>query len=251
MRPSTRPLVAALSLATGLALVPGMVACGGSATPTPVAPHVPTITTLPSLDEMLSEKILGSTSAPNVIIMYVSFYRSTSRDFYLTGDGAAMRTQLAAAGRAQILFRNLFVGGETSQSGVPVAAALARCVGNAHFFDAVNTIFQTQSSWGAASNPDLAVEQVMLGFGMSQSLEDSCLANTGLTTGLFNIHNAAEQATYTMPDGTQRVGSASAGVIYQVPAVVVNGVLFDGMADASTVSAAFAPTMANITPFLK
>jgi Thioredoxin len=251
MRQSTRPPAAIVCRIAGLAMAVTMVACGGSVTPTPLAPTVPTITALPSLDEMLSEKILGSASAPNTIIEYVSFWSSPSMTFYLTGEGAQMKSQLADTGRAQIQFRNLFLSSETQISGVPVAAMLARCAGNARFFDAVTTIFQRQPVWVAASNPDTAVQQIMLGFGMSQSVVNSCQANSALLNGLVAIHTNAEQGTYQLPDGTQRAGSSSAGVIFNVPAVVVNGVLFDSTNSDGTANAAFAPTLANIQPFLK
>ena len=251
MRQSTCSPAVIVFLIAGLAIAVTMVACGGSVTPTPLTPTVPTITALPPLDEMLSEKTMGSAAAPNTIIEYVSFWSTQSKDFYLTGDGAQMKSQLADTGRAQILFRNLFLPAETQISGVPVAAMLARCVGNARFFDAVNTIFQRQATWGAASNPDAAVQQIMLGFGMSQSTINACLADSALLNGLAAIHTSAEQGTYQLPDLTQRTGSSAAGVIFSVPAVVVNGVLFDSTNTDGTSNAAFAPTFANIQPFLK
>jgi len=253
MRQPTRPPVATVLFAAGLAMAVTMAACSGSAAPAPLTPTVSTITTLPSLDEMLSEKTIGSASAPNTIIEYVSFYNVPSADFYLTGDGAQMKTQFADTGKAQILFRNLFTGAETATSGEPVAAMLARCAGNARFFDAVTLIFQRQSSWSTAANPDTAVEQLMLGFGMSQSVINSCLANSGLLNGLGTIHTNALLATYQLPDGTQRTPASTAfsQSILGLPAVVVNGTLFDGRNNDATLNASFSPTLANIQPFLK
>jgi len=249
MRQPTRPRVTTLFLVGGVAVAVAMAACSGSMPPSPITPTVPTITTLPSIDEMLSEKTLGS--GPITIIEYVSLWDTASATFYLTGDGAQMKSQYADTGKAQILFRNLFLGSELATSGIPVAAMLARCAGNAHFFDAVATIFQSQATWKNALNPDTGVQQVMLGFGLSQSLINSCLANTALVNGLGDIHTNAEQATYQLPDGTQRIGSAASGSILAVPAVVVNGVLFDGTNSDGSANAAFAPTLANIQPLLK
>lgn len=251
MRQLTQPPAAVLLVICGLALAVGMAGCGSSMPPVPLTPTVPTITNLPSIDEMLSEKTLGSALAANTIVEYVSFWSTNSKTFYLTGDGAQMKSQLADTNKAQILFRNLFLGTETQISGVPVAAMLARCAGNAKFFDAVNTIFQNQDSWGNSSNPDTAVQQLMLGFGMGQPLINACLTNTALLNGLGAIHSNAEQASYQLPDGTQRTPVGSTGSIFSVPAVVVNGVLFDGMNTDGTTNAAFAPTFANIQPFLK
>jgi hypothetical protein len=236
-----------VSLLGGAVLVAAaMAACGGSIAPTPLSPTIPTITALPSIDEMLSDKTLGSTSAPNTIVEYVSFWCTACKDFHLTGDGAQMKTQLADTLKAQIIFRNLFLSGETAS-----AAMLARCAGNARFFDAVNTIFQNQASWLGSSDPDLAVQRMMLGFGMSQSVVNACVSNTSLQNGLGQIHTAALSATYLLPDGTQRVGTATQSSILSVPAVVVNGVLLDGANAAGNADPANAPTLANVQKFLK
>jgi protein-disulfide isomerase len=238
MRTLIRP-PGALCLLAVLLAVATTGACGGSMTPSVLAPTVATITTLPSIDEMLADKTLGS-GTQNTIIEYVSFWCSACKDFYLTGDGAQMKTQYADTGKAQITFRNLFLSGETF-----AAADLARCAGNARFFDAVDTIFRNQSSWWNANDPDAAVKSLMLGFGMSQSVVNACVENTALENGLAQIHMNAMAATYQLPDGTTTVGFT------HVPAVVVNGVRLDGANGDGTTNADNAPTLANVQKFLK
>lgn len=228
------PTRGALCLLAGLLAVVMIGACGGSMTPGVLAPTIATITTLPSIDEMLSPKTLGSASAQNTIIEYVSFWCSACKDFYLTGDGAQMKTQYADTGRAQITFRNLFVNSETF-----AAADLARCAGNARFFDAVDTIFKNQASWLGAGDPDAPVKSLMLGFGMSQSVINACVGNTALENGVWQIFVDAMTATYVRPDGTSQVGFS------YVPAIVVNGTVLDGGTSDN------APTLANIEKFLK
>jgi len=246
MRQPRRNRWAAPFLIGGLIVVAGAAACGGSITPNVLTPTIATITTLPTIDEMLSDKTLGSASAPNRIVEYVSFWHADSATFHQQ-IVPQLKTQYVDGGKAQITFRNLFLSGETLN-----AAALARCAGNARFFDAVDTIFRNQASWAAASDPDAAVGRLMLGFGMSQSVVDACVGNTALQNGLANIHTDALSATYLLPDGTQRAGSSTQGSILAVPAVVVNGVLLDGRNTSDgSVNAAFAPTLANIQQFLK
>jgi hypothetical protein len=241
----TRTVMASL-LGGAILVAAAMAACGGSIAPTPLSPTTPTITTLPSIDEMLSEKTLGSASAPNTITEYVSFWCVNCRDFHLTGDGAQMKTQLADTGRAQIIFRNLFLSGESLS-----AAMLARCAGNARFFDAAATIFQNQASWLGSTDPDTSVQRLMLGFGMSQSVINSCVSNAALQNGVALTHTNALSATYLLPDGTQRVGSTTQSSIFGVPAIVVNGVLLDGINAAGSADPANAATLANVQKFLK
>lgn len=255
MRQSIRTRSAGLSLLCGLVVAALMSACGGSVTPTPLLPVVATITTLPSIDEMLSEKIQGSPSAPVVIIEYVSYWSTTSKDFYLTGEGANMKAQLADTGRAQIFFRNIFQNNELQTAvGVPVAPMLARCAGNANFFPATTAIYQAQPTWLAASDPNAGIESVMLGFGMSQSVISACLSSAALVNGLGQIHTNALQASYLLPDGTTRAAASGASSILALPAVVVvvngNNILLDGMNNDGTPNAAFTPTLAHVQQIL-
>ncbi len=245
MRQAIRARWKICSLAGAVLVAASMVACGGSIAPTPLTPTISTITSLPSDTEMLSDKTLGSASQ-NTIIEYVSFWNTNSKDYYLTGDGAQIVAQLVNTGKAQIIFRNLFISGETT-----VAAMLARCAGNAKFFDAVTTIFQSQGSWLSNSDPDTAVERVMLAFGMSQAVINSCVADQTLANGLIAIHNQALTSTYLLPDGSQRVGNSTQAAILQVPAVVVNGVLLDGTNASRVADPTTAPTLANVQQLLK
>jgi hypothetical protein len=237
---------AALFLIGALVVAAGMAACGGSIAPNVLTPTIFTITTLPTIDEMLSDKTMGSASAPNQIVEYVSFRHADSATFHQQ-IVSQLKTQYVDTQKAQITFRNLFLSGETLN-----AAALARCAGNARFFDAVDTIFRNQASWAAASDPEAAVGGLMLGFGMSQSVVDACVGNAALQNGLAKIHTDALSTPYLLPDGTQRAASPTQGSILAVPAVVVNGVLLDGTnASDGSANPAFAPTLANIQTFLK
>ncbi len=187
-----------------------------------LTPVTPTITSLPTLDEMLSDKTLGSASAPNTLLEYVSFWCSNCAGFWATVE-PQLKSKYVDTGRMQIKFYNLFLSAETYN-----AAELARCAGNARFFDAANLIFTNQSSFFAASSTDAAnsiIAQLFLGFGMSQQLVTACVSDTDLQNGLANIHTAA----------------LSQWGITAVPAVVINGTLLQG-ADA---------TLANIEKYLK
>jgi hypothetical protein len=235
---------AALFLIGGLAVVTGTAACSGSITPDVLTPTLSTVTTLPSLAEMLSDKTTGNASAPNQIIEYVSFGQAASAAFHLQ-TVPQLQAQFTDTGKAQIIFRNLFLSTDSVNP-----ALLARCAGNARFFDAAGTIFRNQATWASSTNPDAAVGNLMLGFGMSQAVIDACVGNTALQTGVVKIFTDALGATYQLPDGTQRAPSGSLGSIFNVPAVVVNGVLLDGYNSDQSLNPAFAPTLANIQLFV-
>ena len=132
-----------------------------------------------------------------------------------------------------------------------VAAMLARCAGNANFFLATTAIYQAQPTWLAAADPNSGIESVMLSFGMSQGIVNSCVQSAALANGLGQVHNNALQASYQLPDGTAR---ATAPTILSLPAVVVdvNGqnILLDGQNNDGAANPAFAPTLANVQQIL-
>ncbi|MGE5361587.1 MAG: thioredoxin domain-containing protein [Bacteroidales bacterium] len=225
----------ALALFVGLTAV----ACdtGISTPPGLVVPTVSKYTTMPSNDEMLSEKVIGNASAPTTIYEYLSLWCTACATFHTTVE-LQMKSQFVDTGQAKIVFRNLYRygAGETE-----TAAMLARCVGNDNFFPAVDYIYTTQPRWLSAADPDAAVKSVMLGFGMSQSLVDTCGANTTLRNGLVQVHNSAIAQTYQLPDGT------SSASFYSVPAIVVNGVKLDSTPNPDgSINPANVPTIDNI-----
>lgn len=208
--------------------------CGGSITPTPLQPTVATITTLPSIDEMLADRTLGPASSGNTIVEYLSFWCTACADFYATVS-PQLKTRYADAGKARVIFRNLFLSGETI-----TAAALSRCVGASRFWDAADRLFRSQSTWMLASDPDASIRTQMMGFGMSSQIIEQCVGNTALRDGLVAVHQQdAINASYQLPGGGTAIG------ISRVPAVVVNGVKLDSSAADN------APTIENIDKFLK
>ncbi len=240
----------ALLLAGGLIAAATMSACGGSMTPSPLVPTQSTITALPSIDDMLADKVMGNAGAAVTIIEYVSFFSTGSATFHLT-TLPQIREQFIDTGKAQLIFRNLLVTNEP-----PAAAELVRCAGTAKFFDAVNLLFTNQAAYVNTSNtnPVGTIQSLMLGFGMSQSVINACVGNSSLDSGLNTILTNALSATYALPDGSQRTPGSVSGVggsIVAVPALVVNGTLFDGYDATGNANSNFAPTVTNIQPLFK
>jgi hypothetical protein len=225
-------------LVTGVFLAAAIAACNNSVSPVSLQPTVFKYTTMPPIDEILSEKIIGSASAPNTIYEYLSFWCTGCATFHATIE-PQMKSQFVDTGRANIVFRNLFLSTEST-----AAAALARCVGNADFFAATDYIFTKQGIW--LPNGDAGVKTTMMGFGMSPSLEETCVNNTQLQSGLAQVHTSALSQTYQLPDGTTAVGFT------HVPAIVVNGVKLDSTtASDGTAIPDNAPTVENIAKYLK
>ena len=184
-----RPARLLALLGVFLAAAASTAACGGS----PASPSTPvtydignaatSITSLPSLSEMLDEKTMGSATAPNTVIVYSSFTCSYCADFHLHSF-PQLKSQYIDAGTVRYVFRDWERGTLDIH-----AAMLARCAGDARYFDAVDTLFRNQPSWAGAG--DQALVNVMRQFGMSQQVIDTCLATTALSDAIVKSHNDA------------------------------------------------------------
>ncbi len=166
-----------LSLFAVPALIVVLAACGGS----PASPATPAA--LPSLSEMVADKAMGSATAANTVIVYSSFTCSHCADFHLQ-TFPQLKSKYIDAGKVRYLFR------DWERSNLDIhASMLARCAGDARYFDAVDTLFRNQASWAGAG--DQALANLMRQFGMSQQVIDACLATTALSDAIVKSHNDA------------------------------------------------------------
>ena len=160
------------------------VACGGS---NPAAPKVdPSV--LPSMDLMLADKTLGSATAPNTVIEYSSFECPYCKDFHDTWF-PKLKSDYIDPGKVRFIYRD-----SPLNTGFDLTASmLARCAGD-RFFEAVDALYATQTSWKAVSgNETAALGNVMRNFGMSQAVIDACEASTTLKNGILQIQQDGRQ----------------------------------------------------------
>ncbi len=159
-------------------------ACGGS---NPAAPKKVDPSVLPSMDLMLADKTLGSATAPNTVIEYSSFECPYCKDFH---DMTLPRLKSAYvdSGRVRFIYRDypLNTGFDLT------AAMLARCAGD-RFFDAVDALYSTQTSWKTASDQIAALRNVMRNFGMSAAVIDACEASTTLRDAILRMKQDGQQ----------------------------------------------------------
>ena len=178
------------------------VACGGSSSPTsPTSPSPPPgSVTLPSLDEMLADKTMGSTGAPNTIIEYSSFSCPHCANFHAV-TLPELKTKHIDTGNARFIFRDFPLDSPSLQAGM-----LARCAGDARYFEVIEQLFRTETTWTSGS-PSQGLATVMLGLGMSQATIDACKADSALQQGILKIQQ----------DGQTQFG------VNATPTFIVNG----------------------------
>lgn len=202
MRMRVRRVVHTLALLVALASS----GCGGGPTPPPTTP-TPT-TPLPALSAMLSEKVLGSPTAPVSMIAYSSLTCSHCADFHLV-TFPALKTSYIDTGRMKFVFRD-FPLNEPAIA----ASMVARCSGD-RFFTTLDALFRTQASWAFLSDYTGGIKSVVAPLGMTANDVDACLASTDLRNGILSIkqggtveHGVNATPTFVI-NGVKVVGALS------------------------------------------
>ena len=167
--------------------------CGGGSGAAPTS-----TVTLPGIEEMLSDKVLGDPNAPVTIIDYSALTCPHCADFHLN-TLPLVKAKYIDTGKARLVYRDF----PFNQAGI-IASMLARCSGNTRYFDALELIYANQASWAAAADPEVALANIL---GMPREQADACLADQALSDGI----QAMEQ------DGQQRYG------VTGTPTFIING----------------------------
>jgi protein-disulfide isomerase len=182
MTHSSSPAVAAAGILVLLAAM-APAACGGSSdtpsTPTPTAQ-------LPAMSVMLSEKALGSPTAPVTMIEYSSLDCSHCGDFH-TSTLPALKANYIDTGRMRLIYRD-YPRGDAAIAG----AMVARCSGDA-YFATLDALFKAQSSWAYATDYTAGLKSVVAGLGMTSNVVDTCLASSELRNGVLAVKNGGAQ----------------------------------------------------------
>jgi len=188
LRPSARPLAGLFVLVVAVVLALSTAGCGrgsGVTNPSPVPTPTPTPThPLPALSAMLSDKVMGSPSAPVTMIAYSSLTCSHCGDFHVT-TLPVIKANYIDTGRLQFIQRD-FPLNEAAWGG----AMAARCAGD-RYLDAVGLLFGSQYSWAFSSNWKAMLKPVLSPLGLTSDDIDACLAREDLRAGLNDIKQGA------------------------------------------------------------
>jgi len=174
------------ALPIGLCLLALSLACSDKSAPA-AAPTAPSASgaPLPSLDEMLADKVLGNGAAPITIIEYSSLACPHCASFHTT-TLPQIKTAYIDTGKAKLIYRDFPIGTAAAS-----AAMVARCSGD-KFFDLIDLLYKTQSTWASSSDTTSALKTTVAQAGLSSALVDSCLADTDLRNGIASIQSTAE-----------------------------------------------------------
>jgi len=137
------------------------------------------------LEEMLAERPLGSTTAPVTLIEYSSLTCPHCASFHIQ-TLPAIRANYVDTGKARFIHRD-FPLDSTAQD----AALLAHCAGT-RYHEALDLLYQRQSSWTSSSDFRGGMKQALSPLGMPSTQMDSCLASNDLKNGILRIRQEGQ-----------------------------------------------------------
>jgi protein-disulfide isomerase len=172
---------------------------------------------VPPLADMLADKRLGPADAPNTVIQYSSLGCSHCADFH-TQSLPALKSQYLDKGTATYVYRDFYLDPTSMRGGM-----VARCAGDERYFAVLDVIYQSQQTWGRASDPWGALQKVLRDAGLAQSLIDACVATSGLEDGVIAIRQA---------------GAAAYGIT-GTPTFIVNGTKIVGNVPLAAITSYF------------
>lgn len=128
-----------------------------------------------TLEEAISEKVLGQANAPVTIHEYASLTCSHCANFHNNVLPLVKRDYIDT-GLAKIVYHDFPLDDLAL-----AASMLARCAGNDKYFPMVETLYKTQDSWARAKNPMQSLTGISRMIGsMDETDVQACLNNNDL-----------------------------------------------------------------------
>lgn len=205
------------------------VGCGGS-TGSPAAPGTPAYV-IPATDlaEMLSEKALGEAGAPVTIVEYSSPPCPHCVTFHLA-TLPGLKAKYIDTAKVKLIYRDYPVQGASTAPAAAAAyaaAALARCAGNAKYFDALDLLYRSHSAWVSSPSPATGMKQALAPIGMTAEKMDACVANTA-------IRNEIDR---------EKTEAAATYGVRGTPTLVIAGTRYEGALSLAEIETVIAPLL--------
>jgi len=163
---------------------------------------------LPPINEILSERVLGKADALVTVIEYASMTCPHCAAFH-AGPYPALKKEYIETGKVKFIFRDFPLDRLAL-----AAAMMARCAPKERYFPVVDIILKTQQNWARVADPAAALSQIGLLAGISKETYQACVSNKAVFDGVMKIRN----------DGDKKFK------VQSTPTIIVNGKTFEGQA---------------------
>jgi protein-disulfide isomerase len=174
-----------------------------------------------TVQEAMSERVLGKADAPVTIIEFASLTCPHCKDFEIN-TLPKLKTAYIDTGKVKFVYRDFPLDGRAL-----LAAMVARCAPQDRYFAFLDALFRGQDSWARAQDPIQALSQVARLGGMSQADFDACIKNQALFDAIKK----------------DALDAQSQYKIESTPTFIINGKKMDGAHTFESFEAALKPLL--------
>jgi protein-disulfide isomerase len=153
-----------------------------------------------SVEEAMSEMVLGKPDAPVTMIEYSSLGCPHCADFH-RDTLPRIKTEYVDTGKVRLIYRDFPLG-------TPALAAsmIARCAGPEKYFGFIDIIYRSQAQWSRSNNPLDALSQVARFGGMSKADVGACLKTQTLLDHIRRVATLAQETQKVVSTPTFIIG---------------------------------------------
>ncbi|MBP5856597.1 DsbA family protein [Marivibrio halodurans] len=142
---------------------------------------------LPSIEEMMAQRVMGDPDAPVTIHEYASLTCPHCKEFH---DDTLPQVKEAYIdpGKAKLVMHEFPLDGAAA-----AGSMMARCAPKERYFPIISTLFDKQQDWARSENVLDALSQVGRFAGMSQETLQACFENEALFNAIRDARNEAAE----------------------------------------------------------
>ena len=142
---------------------------------------------LPSVEKMFAERILGDKNAPVEVIEYASLTCPHCAAFH-NGPWPKLKKEYVDTGKIKLIYRDF----PTDQLAL-AASMVAKCAPENRYFSMIELMYRTQDKWRRAKNPHEALSNIGRLAGMSPATVEACMNNQAVFDGVMKQRNEGHE----------------------------------------------------------
>ena len=142
---------------------------------------------LPSVQSMIAERVLGNKNAPVEVIEYASLTCPHCASFH-NGPWPTLKKEYLDTGKIKLIYRDF----PTDQLAV-AASMIAKCAPKNRYFGIIELMFRTQDTWRRSSNPREALSNIGRLAGMSQATVEAYMSNQSIFDGVMKQRDEGQK----------------------------------------------------------
>ena len=142
---------------------------------------------LPSMAEMLSDRVLGNPDAPVTLIEYASLTCPHCASF-AKETLPGVKKEYVETGKVKLIYRDFPLDNLALR-----ASMMARCAPKERYFGLVETLFATQGNWARSADPSAALQRLGSVVGLNAENYEACVNNREIFEGIVAMREKAEK----------------------------------------------------------